>query len=208
MTLTRPIITRMMSSPLSDLARRSGGLYAPQAAAMLRIDHPQPLGRIIEMIPGTLPGTAAVLARHLADEDALLRRPDWLNLPPGRQPLVGMPCPACAERGLYVQTAGPESVWTAVVCDCPCKGVSDTGGNGCPCGMPGAVEGVTPIWPRHVVLGAVNTSPCCALHNGHCDPPADLCCTQCSEAAHPDHRPGERCVLGAVAGAAPTTPAT
>ena len=36
---------------------------------------------------------------------------------------------------------------------------------------------------------------CCDLHGIHCEPPGDLCCHDCTEVAHPDHRPGERCVL-------------
>lgn len=40
-----------------------------------------------------------------------------------------------------------------------------------------------------------DAAPCCDLHGIHCEPPADLCCHDCPEATHPDHRPGERCVL-------------
>ncbi|MGW4297316.1 hypothetical protein ACWEH1_30385 [Micromonospora chersina] len=39
---------------------------------MLRIDGPD-LGRIVELNPRVLSGTAAVLARHLTDEDEIVR---------------------------------------------------------------------------------------------------------------------------------------
>jgi hypothetical protein len=44
---------------------------------------------------------------------------------------------------------------------------------------------------------AANTAvaPCCDLHNTNCEPPADLCCHQCTEAGHPHHPNGARCVL-------------
>ncbi|MCM0673181.1 hypothetical protein NCC78_00315 [Micromonospora phytophila] len=46
--------------------------------------------------------------------------------------------------------------WT-VVCATNrlCAGVGLVEGEGCPCGMPGAVEGVAHIWPHPLVLGAV-----------------------------------------------------
>ncbi len=37
--------------------------------------------------------------------------------------------------------------------------------------------------------------PCCDLHNKNCEPPSELCCNGCTEASHPHHRRGERCVL-------------
>lgn len=36
---------------------------------------------------------------------------------------------------------------------------------------------------------------CCDMHNKHCEPPGDLCCWDCTEAAHPDHPPGIVCVM-------------
>ncbi|WBB94113.1 hypothetical protein [Verrucosispora sp. WMMC514] len=36
---------------------------------------------------------------------------------------------------------------------------------------------------------------CCDLHNANCEPPADLCCRGCTEAAHPEHPRGVPCVL-------------
>jgi hypothetical protein len=36
---------------------------------------------------------------------------------------------------------------------------------------------------------------CCDMHNQHCEPPGDLCCYGCTEAAHPDHPAGTTCVL-------------
>ncbi len=40
---------------------------------------------------------------------------------------------------------------------------------------------------------------CCSMHNEHCEPPSELCCGDCTEAAHPDHRDGSSCVLRAAA---------
>lgn len=41
--------------------------------------------------------------------------------------------------------------------------------------------------------------PCCGMHNEHCEPPSELCCHQCTEAAHDTfpirHADGSRCVL-------------
>lgn len=59
---------------------------------MLRIDGPD-LGRIIELAPRVLPGTAAVLAPHLADEDEMVR--GWVEIGAARQQLPGIACPAC-----------------------------------------------------------------------------------------------------------------
>lgn len=37
--------------------------------------------------------------------------------------------------------------------------------------------------------------PCCEFHNIHCEPPSELCCYRCTEARHPEHPAGIRCVL-------------
>lgn len=34
---------------------------------------------------------------------------------------------------------------------------------------------------------------CCLMHNSHCEPPAELCCADCSEWNHPQHPPGVAC---------------
>lgn len=43
------------------------------------------------------------------------------------------------------------------------------------------------------------TVPCCEMHNRHCEPPSELCCRWCSEAAHDSfpfrHADSSRCVL-------------
>jgi hypothetical protein len=41
-------------------------------------------------------------------------------------------------------------------------------------------------------------SPCCDLHGFNCEPPSELCCHACTEARHPNHPPGEQCVLEVV----------
>jgi hypothetical protein len=128
-------------------------------AAMLRITGVlDPLACIIAALPNTLPGTAAVIAQHLQDEDRWIR--EAIGIAALRVPILHAPCPACRCRTLHVQAEGPRETWT-VVCDgarppgggphrpCLCTGT------GCPCRMDGAVEGVAHIWPRAVVLGAV-----------------------------------------------------
>ncbi|HST86669.1 MAG TPA: hypothetical protein VLL08_33330 [Kineosporiaceae bacterium] len=45
-----------------------------------------------------------------------------------------------------------------------------------------------PRWP-------VDAAGCCDLHGTNCEPPSDLCCRQCTEAAHPHHPTGVPCVL-------------
>ncbi|XTZ17063.1 hypothetical protein ACQSSU_06700 [Micromonospora echinospora] len=107
------------------------------------------LDAIHHRIPHLLPGTAALLHRHLADEDAWIRTA--CRLEPAGMPLVGVPCPRCSVRGLTVHTDGPQDAWT-VTCTCLCVG------QGCTCQMDGAVEGVQHIWPRADVLDAVTTA--------------------------------------------------
>ncbi|MBM0275344.1 hypothetical protein [Micromonospora tarensis] len=112
------------------------------------IDTADPIAVILSRIPQLQPGTARTVAQHLADEDAWVRQA--LGVRPDRAHLDGVDCPHCGERQLVVQTAGPVDAWT-VVCATgrPCTG------QGCPCGMPGAVEGVAHIWWRADVIGAV-----------------------------------------------------
>jgi hypothetical protein len=112
------------------------------------IDTADPIAVILSRIPGLQPGTARTVAQHLADEDRWIR--EAVGIGPDHQPLPGVDCPHCGERQLVVQTAGPIDAWT-VICATGrlCVGV------GCPCGMPGAVEGVAHIWPRAAVIGAV-----------------------------------------------------
>src|SRR5437879_2229004 len=50
------------------------------------------------------------------------------------------------------------------------------------------------------------TVPCCDLHNAHCEPPGDLCCHDCTEATHPEHPSGVRCVLAAPERTPPVDP--
>ncbi|GLY21679.1 hypothetical protein [Micromonospora sp. NBRC 101691] len=105
----------------------------------------RPLTRLLSAIPGMSPGTAAITTTLLVKLDERVRRE--LRIGPDRKPLTGVECPACRHRLVYVQTAGPEDVWT-VVCakPCHCTGV------GCRCGQKDAVEGPVHIWPRDQVL--------------------------------------------------------
>ncbi|MEU7771245.1 hypothetical protein AB0C44_07955 [Micromonospora taraxaci] len=112
--------------------------------------------RILEAISAMQPGTAATVTRHLVDEEKWVRAAIREDRPTA---LLDVPCPACDARcRLRVQTVGPQDAWTVV-----CTGHWEDGehhpclctGQGCPCGMPGAVEGVAHIWPRAAVIGAV-----------------------------------------------------
>lgn len=113
---------------------------------------PNPWWRIYDTIPRLQAGTAAVITRHLVDEDTCIRAA--VGGGPQRELLRGVECPACRRRDVYVQTSGPQEAWT-VVCtaDCRCLGL------GCRCRASGAVEGVAHIWPRSaVVTGAAVTA--------------------------------------------------
>lgn len=37
------------------------------------------------------------------------------------------------------------------------------------------------------------TVACCDLHGRNCEPPSELCCGSCTEAAHPGHQDGSAC---------------
>lgn len=127
---------------LHQLDKRVGWL-----AGMLRQTGPTPLAAITAVIPRLMPATARVAWMHLRDEDRWVR--DTCRLVPARRDLTGVSCPRCGQRRLQVQTAGLVEVWT-VICGADCRCV----GAGCPCGMPGAVEGAPHIWPRAQVLAS------------------------------------------------------
>ncbi|MFI2667907.1 hypothetical protein [Micromonospora carbonacea] len=144
----------------ADLYRRSTDRI-DWLASTLRCNQGPTVGRILAAIPALSPGTARIVARHLVDEDVWVRAA--VRLAPAREPLDGPTpptCPACRCRStLHVQTAGPADTWTVI-----CVGSRQPGqphqpclctGQGCRCGMEGAVEGVAHIWPRAAVLGAV-----------------------------------------------------
>lgn len=107
-----------------------------------------PLALVMTALPMLQPGTARVVAWHLLAEEKWVR--GTIGQPRPTQPLPGVACPHCDERQLVVQTAGPVEAWTVV-----CTTGRLCSGEGCPCGMEGAVEGVGHIWPRDTVLGAV-----------------------------------------------------
>lgn len=52
---------------------------------------------------------------------------------------------------------------------------------------------------RQAYLAIDREAPCCDMHNRHCEPPSELCCHHCTEAAHDSfpirHADGSRCVL-------------
>lgn len=151
-----PTLTTLTAAPVrlvqwADLLRRAddrltwiaGHVAGRRAEAAAGMD---PVDRILTVLPKLQPGTAAIVGEHLADENTWIR--DAVRMPPSGALLPGVPCPRCGVRQLQVHTEGPESAWT-VTCSCRCVG------QGCRCGMPGAVEGVAHIWPRYGVLGAV-----------------------------------------------------
>ncbi|MFI6266142.1 hypothetical protein [Micromonospora sp. NPDC051006] len=111
-----------------------------------------PLSRVLTAIVRLQPGTVRLVAQHLADEDTWIR--NAVGLAPARELLPGVDCPHCGERQLYVQTAGPIERWTVI-----CATGRLCMGQGCPCGMPGAVEGVAHIWPRAAVLVPSKAKP-------------------------------------------------
>ncbi|MBM0203248.1 hypothetical protein JNW90_09090 [Micromonospora sp. STR1s_5] len=107
-----------------------------------------PLDRLILTVPFLQPGTARDVTRHLLDEETWVR--EAIRRPRPTELLPGVACPHCGERQLMVQTAGPVDAWTVV-----CATGRLCTGQGCGCGMPGAVEGVAHIWWRKDVIGAV-----------------------------------------------------
>lgn len=96
--------------------------------------------RLLAVLP-TLRLAAAVDLHHwLTEEDDKIRL--RLDLAPDRQPQVGVACPSCAVRQMYVLTSAPSRIYWAVICDagCTCQG------EGCTCGMPVKFMGVQHIW--------------------------------------------------------------
>lgn len=108
---------------------------------------PDPVWRLINDLPRLQPGTAAVVGKHLVDEDRWVR--DVVRLDPRGRDLDGSECPSCGIRPLRVHTAAPDPAdWTVVCGGCVCAG------QGCRCGMLVRVEGVTHIWDRTMPVGA------------------------------------------------------
>lgn len=56
-------------------------------------------------------------------------------------------------------------------------------------------------WTAEVDACPQCRATCCDMHNQHCEPPSQLCCGSCSEAAHDTfplrHADGSKCVLEA-----------
>lgn len=46
----------------------------------------------------------------------------------------------------------------------------------------------------------IDARRCCDLHNRNCEPPCELCCEECTEAAHPGHRDGSECIAPDLSG--------
>lgn len=61
------------------------------------------------------------------------------------------------------------------------------------------LDEVVPPKPPPAPPPDLRWKPCdCDMHNQHCEPPADLCCGNCTEVNHPLHPPRERCVLDSI----------
>jgi hypothetical protein len=51
--------------------------------------------------------------------------------------------------------------------------------------------------PQRVPGATLKDLSCCDMHNRNCEPPSELCCPRCAEAAHdtfPVHADGTICV--------------
>jgi hypothetical protein len=44
-----------------------------------------------------------------------------------------------------------------------------------------------------LIRAALARPACCDLHGRNCEPPSELCCSSCTEVAHPLHRDGSTC---------------
>ncbi|WP_416902740.1 hypothetical protein [Micromonospora echinospora] len=127
----------------ADLSQTAHGRLSGIAGMFRANPGSDPHTAIVGRIPHLTPSTAAILHKHLTDEDAWIRAA--VRLEPAGTPLVGVSCPRCGVRQLQVHTDGPAEAWT-VTCSCVCVG------QGCRCGAEGAVEGVAHIWPRATVI--------------------------------------------------------
>ena len=104
-----------------------------------------PLARITAAVPSMRPHIAARTGQALAHLDGQARR--QLQMPPDLTAVDAL-CPACRMRTLYA--TGRWVVCRATGCACT--------GDGCPCGMPVRAEGAGHIWPRDIVLSAVEVT--------------------------------------------------
>jgi len=62
-----------------------------------------------------------------------------------------------------------------------------------------AMRALTSDGRARQIVARAHGVPCCDSHNVHCEPPSELCCHGCTEAAHDAfpvrHADGSRCVL-------------
>jgi hypothetical protein len=62
-----------------------------------------------------------------------------------------------------------------------------------------AMRALTSDGRARQIVARAHGLPCCDSHNIHCEPPPELCCGGCTEAAHNSfpipHADGSRCVL-------------
>ncbi|WFE41939.1 hypothetical protein [Micromonospora sp. WMMD998] len=102
-----------------------------------------PLTTLTHAIPDLQPATAAHLWRWLDEADTRIR--DTLQLKPNRELLVGLACPRCSARQLWLHTDGPTYTRT-VTCEAGADGCLCIGDD-CTCHMDIRAAGVRHIWP-------------------------------------------------------------
>lgn len=102
-----------------------------------------PLARIQTLTTRLRPSTARELALWLDEADHRIR--DTLQLKPNREHLVGLACPRCSARQLWLHTDGPTYTRT-VTCEAGADGCLCIGDN-CTCHMTIRAAGVRHIWP-------------------------------------------------------------
>lgn len=116
-----------------------------------------PIDRIRIRLPLLAPAAAAILAKHLQDEDRWVR--EDLGMGTDEQLLLGTECPVCHARPLRLLGSG------AIVCPtrCRCTGpwtpcLAPVTGPACPCRMPIRVAGVAHIWTASALAPAIPTA--------------------------------------------------
>ncbi|MEV4271949.1 hypothetical protein [Micromonospora aurantiaca (nom. illeg.)] len=102
-----------------------------------------PLTALAHAVPDLQPATSRELARWLDEADTRIR--DTLQLKPNRELLVGLACPRCSARQLWLHTDGPTYTRT-VTCEAGADGCLCIGDD-CTCHMTTRAAGVRHIWP-------------------------------------------------------------
>ncbi|KXK63368.1 hypothetical protein AWW66_03380 [Micromonospora rosaria] len=128
---------------LGRLATRTTATLAWLAAALTLPTTGDPLPTLTAAVPTLRPSTARELSLWLDEADERIRR--RLALEPDRELLVGLACPRCSARQLWLHTSGPTYTRT-VTCEAGTDGCLCTGPD-CTCRMAVRAAGVRHIWP-------------------------------------------------------------